>query len=784
MRITEGQLSITTTVDMSKEFEFSEARRSPFSPLRSMIRHRIYSIRLTNTLSNHIHVCMVDSLCRLWCLCTDLKNEEVYKNWTQIDGLTSHDQALVCDNGDIYCFLGKKSMYAYGKSILPNHPGNVDPIRTVCEKVHTSPVILSSTGDSVYVQYSEDTTICFSNGARTSSRMHWPGQVLELGCNRVFVFALLQDQSIAVKMHPFLTKEPLESLLYHIDCSSSQINSPPDQWLHLSVDPHSYNEFMLTSPKMIWYMECKCDNTQPEEIGIIDLKFYEASYYLKENKYKIAFELFRNETKIPILNVLLAVDDELVQYSTVRITPDFCRPIERSDFYAPVIEWDLNCHTDSNAANCKNCSEMLNELIKYLTLKRQELLFQRKDAELLPIIDTALLRSFLLVNNRLIRNMVRMANNQCHIDESVRLLMLNKRVDDAVFLYETRNCNAKAARLLLSQLSKCSGSVDKSAVNALIRNISQLQFEDFDLIVEGSINIKDYSIGSCYIYLNDETHILQIFRFIVETTKPAIGLEYLKYLIKNEINLCEKVKIEMASSLVSQMVDDKNLDSDLFSTLMHAMCSTESIKPNYELIPEIIERFSNIRISDGSPFLDQKQLFELINDCLSNTGSSNELVSDSIEAIDKIKTRPDRANAAYIAKRLLQSPEQSENFKAGLKLINDPEFSEKSRLQAYSILEQFSDDLPFTRINRFIYRSIVSNMNNLSKLNRIKTVDEYQLTKKKNQLVALEEQSFIVSSARSCIVCIRKIGTSAFVRLPNSSLVHLGCMHNQRRKNK
>lgn len=68
--------------------------------------------------------------------------------------------------------------------------------------------------------------------------------------------------------------------------------------------------------------------------------------------------------------------------------------------------------------------------------------------QMLQIIDTTLVKCYLKLNNSLVSSLLRLSENQCHLEETERALIKNEKYNDLVILYKTRGLHKKALALL------------------------------------------------------------------------------------------------------------------------------------------------------------------------------------------------------------------------------------------------------------------------------------------------------------------------------------------------
>lgn len=68
--------------------------------------------------------------------------------------------------------------------------------------------------------------------------------------------------------------------------------------------------------------------------------------------------------------------------------------------------------------------------------------------QLLQIVDTTLLKCYLLTNDALVASLLRLRDNNCHLEESERALKRHHKYAELIILYQTRGLHRKALELL------------------------------------------------------------------------------------------------------------------------------------------------------------------------------------------------------------------------------------------------------------------------------------------------------------------------------------------------
>uniref|UniRef100_A0A3Q3PYB0 CNH domain-containing protein n=1 Tax=Monopterus albus TaxID=43700 RepID=A0A3Q3PYB0_MONAL len=142
-------------------------------------------------------------------------------------------------------------------------------------------------------------------------------------------------------------------------------------------------------------------------------------------------------------------------------------------------------------------------LIDYLTQKRSHLVKQLNDSDpsttsplmegtptiksrkkLLQIIDTTLLKCYLHTNVALVSPLLRLENNHCHIEESEYVLKKAHKYSELIILYEKKGLHRKALQVLLDQSTKANSPL--KGHERTVQYLQRLGLENLGIIFEFS----------------------------------------------------------------------------------------------------------------------------------------------------------------------------------------------------------------------------------------------------------------------------------------------------------
>eukprot|EP00092_Neocalanus_flemingeri_P080994 GFUD01101091.1.p1 GENE.GFUD01101091.1~~GFUD01101091.1.p1 ORF type:complete len:856 (+),score=262.22 GFUD01101091.1:72-2639(+) len=103
----------------------------------------------------------------------------------------------------------------------------------------------------------------------------------------------------------------------------------------------------------------------------------------------------------------------------------------------------------------------------------------------LQIIDTTLLKCYLQTNDALVAPLLRLKDNNCHLEEAERFLKKSQKFTELVIFYNTRKLHRKALELLSQHSSKPDSPL--SGHSRTVTYLQNLYAEHIDLILEFSL---------------------------------------------------------------------------------------------------------------------------------------------------------------------------------------------------------------------------------------------------------------------------------------------------------
>ncbi|XP_059173340.1 vam6/Vps39-like protein [Physella acuta] len=190
-------------------------------------------------------------------------------------------------------------------------------------------------------------------------------------------------------------------------------------------------------------------------------------------------------------------------------------------------------------------------LIEYLTQKRNELM---KDVDkemsttaivegnktinsrkqLSQIIDTTLLKCYLQTNDALVAPLLRLKDNNCHVEESERVLKKKEKFSELIILYEKKGLHQKALSLLMKQAARPESSL--KGHERTVQYLQHLGKEHINLIFEyAEWVLKQFPEDGLKIFTEDLPEIETLPRDQVldylEKISEDLTIPYLEYII-------------------------------------------------------------------------------------------------------------------------------------------------------------------------------------------------------------------------------------------------------------
>lgn len=461
-------------------------------------------------------------------------------------------------------------------------------------------------------------------------------------------------------------------------------------------------------------------------------------------------------------------------------------------------------------------------LIEYLTQKRNEVFkdtnkdfatttivegntFRKSRKQLSQIIDTTLLKCYIQTNDALVAPLLRLKDNSCHVEEAERILKQNSKFAELVILYEKKEMHKKALDLLMVQSRKPNTFL--SGCEATIQYLQRLGPKHLDLIYEyAKWVIKEDPEDGLTIFTEDLDEVKSlprddILRYLELTSKEALVIPYVEHVI----NEWEDTSVEFHNVLPVQYMERINvLYKDYLKTLPTGENPAKAGKEPGELGSLRCKLFDFLQRSfyyDPERLLahfPSNSMFEERAILMGKLGRHEEALAIYVYILKDHKMAEDYCKITYV-------PDEPENKKVFFYLfrlyltssdyrclgVNASNYDlplQPDVQSALRLLAQFPAQLDAIEVLNLLpsctsvpevmpYLECVlsdafSHKRNASILRSLLHSERLQVVE---QRMFYHHIKCIMNDEKTCRVCKKKIGNSAFARYPNEVIVHYFC---------
>ncbi|KAI9311094.1 CNH domain-containing protein [Dichotomocladium elegans] len=440
-----------------------------------------------------------------------------------------------------------------------------------------------------------------------------------------------------------------------------------------------------------------------------------------------------------------------------------------------------------------NLHDAVSFLIRFLTEKRTRLSKKlsssssrhsakqppsdEEDAKLLrqaSLVDTALLKSYMMTNDALVGPLLRVQNH-CDVQECEAILSEKKKYKELVDLYNTKGLHANALDLLAKLGQQTDGAL--RGVLPTIRYLQRLGLDQFDLVLKYSTWVlqKDPTHGMA-IFIDDLAEVETFPRDRVlkhlESISKDLEIQYLEYIIHELRDTLPDFHNRLAIAYLDKITNKEGSDPEKRSQLRTKLLSflIESTHYRTEKI------LSKLPVDD---------LFEERAILLSRIGQHDQALD-----IYVYKLRNYAMAEEYCTKVYREDPEKGENmYLTLLRVYLQPKHHEKPLLEpALELLAHHGSHinasevlaiLPMaTRLHGLFpfFEKYIRETNKKRNMNMIvKNLLKAEELQVEEQLMYYQSRAVKITEDRMCPQCNKRIGNSVFAVFPNGVVVHYSC---------
>ncbi|KAF9585929.1 Vacuolar morphogenesis protein 6 [Lunasporangiospora selenospora] len=393
--------------------------------------------------------------------------------------------------------------------------------------------------------------------------------------------------------------------------------------------------------------------------------------------------------------------------------------------------------------------------------------------QILDVVDTALLKSYMLTNERLVGSLLRVTN-YCNLEETENLLLKHKKYKELVDFYKGKGHHQKALELLKT-IHTVPGEM--YGVLPTVTYLQRLGADYLNLIMEyGTWVLELDPITGMKIFIDDEPEIdtLPRSRIIAYLERLSLNLcvMYLEHVIHGLNDQTSEFHNTLVVSYLTQIQRDSAAGND------------DSVHKTRLKLLQFLDESTNYKAERILSRLPVDSCYEERAILLSRIGQHDQALNIYVH-----KLRNFQAAEEYCVKNFDSSDPTKNVYLLLLKVYLKPPNKEKPMLEpALDILTRHGNHInptavlnllpPSTKVDqlfKFFEKSIRESnktkhmdmiVKNLLKAERLQTQE--QLTFYRSRRVKITED-------RMCPKCNKRIGNSVFAVFPDGVVVHYSC---------
>ncbi|KAJ8401124.1 hypothetical protein AAFF_G00387060 [Aldrovandia affinis] len=461
-------------------------------------------------------------------------------------------------------------------------------------------------------------------------------------------------------------------------------------------------------------------------------------------------------------------------------------------------------------------------LIDYLTQKRSHLVKQLNDSDpsttsplmegtptiksrkkLLQIIDTTLLKCYLHTNVALVSPLLRLENNHCHIEESEYVLKKAHKYSELIILYEKKGLHQKALQVLLDQSTKANSPL--KGHERTVQYLQRLGMENLGIIFEFSPWVlKICPEDGLKIFTEDLTEVEtlprdKVLNFLKEGFKE-MAVPYLEHII----HVWEDIDPEFHNVLIQLYLERvQGLMKEYLNSLPEGEPPVAAGKEEGELgefrnkllsFLEISSSYEPSRLISDFPFdglLEERALL------LGRMGKHEQALFIYVHILKDTRMAEEYCHGHYdrltdghkdvylsllrmylsppdvhcLGPIKMELPEPQANLQAALQVLE----LHHSKLNTTKAINLLPANTQIHEIRVFL-ESVLEEKAQKKRFNQVlKSLLQAEFLRVQEERIFHQQVKCIITEEKTCRVCKKKIGNSAFARYPNGVVVHYFC---------
>ncbi|XP_016113907.1 vam6/Vps39-like protein [Sinocyclocheilus grahami] len=461
-------------------------------------------------------------------------------------------------------------------------------------------------------------------------------------------------------------------------------------------------------------------------------------------------------------------------------------------------------------------------LIDYLTQKRSHLVKQLNDSDpfttsplmegtptiksrkkLLQIIDTTLLKCYLHTNVALVSPLLRLENNHCHIEESEYVLKKAHKYSELIILYEKKGLHQKALQVLLDQSTKANSPL--KGHERTVQYLQRLGVENLGMIFEFSPWVlKICPEDGLKIFTEDLTEVEtlprdKVLNFLKDGFKE-LAIPYLEHIIY----MWDETRPEFHNVLIQLYLEKvQGLMKVYLNSLPEGVPAVAAGKEAGELgeyrnkllsFLEVSSSYEPERLISDFPFdglLEERALLlgrmgkheqalfiyvHILKDthmaeeyCHGHYDSSANGNKDVYLSLLRMYLSP--PDVHFLGPIKMELCEPQANLQAALKVLQ----LHHSKLNTTKAINLLPANTQIREIQVFL-ESVLEEKAGRKRFDQVlKSLLQAEFLRVQEERIFHQQVKCVITDEKTCRVCKKKIGNSAFARYPNGVVVHYFC---------
>ncbi|XP_035892749.1 vam6/Vps39-like protein [Anopheles stephensi] len=444
-------------------------------------------------------------------------------------------------------------------------------------------------------------------------------------------------------------------------------------------------------------------------------------------------------------------------------------------------------------------------LIDYLTDKRFPLrkLGTKSNADgptdknmsaLLAIIDTTLLKCYLLTNDSLIAPVLRM--NHCYLEESERVLKKHEKYVELIILYQTKGQHKRALQLLHMQ-AEVPGS-PLHGHDRTVQYLQQLGSDHKQLIFEfAGWVLQKHPDDGLKVFTEEMPEVknlprAEVLDYLLKDHR-ALVVRYLEHIVNvwhEEKALFHNILIQQYREKLITLKNDKEIESD-----PQKREALEEVRGKLLTFLKKSKYYHAEKVLGEFPYTD---MFEERAIILGRLGKHEKALAIFVQILGDFEKGLAYCDDVYD----VNDPQNCDVYVTLMKIIltppTAPPYSDvplhprclvpdhemvvtilekhAEKINPYTALQILPDSIPLVRIKHFLENSLKLYLEKKQRAQVLKGLYYAEHLQIMEQKMLCEAKHFLVTDLSVCAVCKKKFSNqSAFVRLPDGVIVHFSC---------